>query len=93
MAVAILFRLVGILLVILAVAQTVPLFVAFALEETAGVPAFALGAGVCLFFGVILVMVGAGGSGKFGRRDSGNIWYYRPAGIRSGPGAQLLPRG
>lgn len=70
MAVATLFRLIGILLVILAVAQTVPLFVAFALEEAAGVPAFALGAGVCLFFGVILVMVGTGGSGKFGRREA-----------------------
>ncbi len=70
MAVATLFRLIGILLVILAVAQMVPLAVAFGLEEEAGIAAFAFGAGGSMFFGVVLVMVGTGGGGKFGRREA-----------------------
>ncbi len=70
MAVASLFRFFGFLLIVLSIAQLVPLAVAFALDEPTGIVAFGLSAGVSVFFGVVLVIAGTGGSRKFGRREA-----------------------
>ena len=70
MAVALLFRLFGFLLIALALSQLVPLAVAFGFGEPAGVVAFGLSAGVSLFFGVVLVIAGTGGDRRFGRREA-----------------------
>jgi len=70
MAVASLFRVFGFLLIGLAVAQLLPLAVAFGFNEPTGTAAFGLGAGVSMFFGVVLVIAGTGGSRKIGRRDA-----------------------
>lgn len=70
MAVASLFRIFGFLLVALAVAQLLPLAVAFAFDEAQGVVAFGMGAGISMFFGVVMAIAGSGGRGKIGRREA-----------------------
>ena len=70
MAVALLFRLFGFLLVGLAIAQAIPLMVAVALQDGAGIVAFGMGAGVAIFFGVVMIIAGTGGSRRFGRREA-----------------------